>query len=92
MEHQAKLIAKSIKILYKYIWIPRSATANISPNKGIKWKKCIAFKSLNNNKKQYPQILNSILDSYLLNNSTSPNLDLTNQIISDIVTFNPNSV
>ena len=33
---KAKIAAKSIKILYKYFWIPHSTTANISPSHGIK--------------------------------------------------------
>jgi hypothetical protein len=93
IEHKAKLIAKSIKIIYKYIWIPRSSTANTSPNSGIKWKKQPPNNTSNQSKtKQPPPIFDQVLNSFLLNNSTNFNVNLTNQIIQSIITFNSNTV
>ena len=92
INHKAKLAAKSTKILYKHIWIPRSTTANTSPNKGIKWKKSPAVSIINQTKKSSPSIFTSVLNSFLLNNSTTPDSNLTNQIIQSIVTYNSNTV
>jgi hypothetical protein len=82
--HKAKLASKSTKIIYKYIWKPRSATANTSPQSAIKWKKTKASPSPNQTKKPELQIFESVLKSFLINNSTTPNPKLINQIITNI--------
>jgi hypothetical protein len=89
---KAKIMAKSIKILNKYIWIPRSATANTSPHSGVKWKKCTAVSPPNQSRKQTYQFFNQTIECFLYNNSTSSNLELTNQIITNLNSFNSTAV
>src|SRR5277367_3399620 len=69
-EIKAKIMAKSIKILYKYIWIPRLATANTSSKSGIKWKKCTAVSPNNQPRKNTYQFFNQTIECFLYNNST----------------------
>jgi hypothetical protein len=89
---KAKIMVKSIKILNKYIWIPRLTTANTSTKSGTKWKKCTAVNSSNQSHKQIYQFFDQTIDCFLVNNSTSPNSELTNQIIINLNSLNSTAV
>ena len=53
-KHKGLIATKALKLIFKYIWIPRSATANTSPYTGICWKKSSNFSQQKSNIKIYP--------------------------------------